>query len=384
LPTDKKIVTTNYDNAFEIAENNFRTRTATLGDDFGFRYLHNPQEFTLLKLHGNINRPNTMVLFPKDYNNLYEVKNEDTERILFYLQNLIFNKTILFIGCGMGDFQINNIFKKVQNLLGKYNDKKHYYLNVDKPNDSLKFLEHIKIDNHSEILTIIDELLKIKEDAENEKFADKRQAEEYKKQKEKVEEKMEILRQELAIKEDQIKRYELLSWEYLNKGLDYIYNEKYEEAVEQFKIATEFNSDNDSAFYNWGTALYELAKLKNDENLYRESLDKFTTATTINSNNDLAFNNWGGALLFLFAKTKEENILNKALEVCKKAYTINHSKSYNLSCCYARLKDKENALKYLEESFINKNITVEYVIIDEDWKNYLEDEDFKKLIEKYR
>ncbi|MDR0799624.1 MAG: SIR2 family protein [Dysgonamonadaceae bacterium] len=59
----KKIVTTNYDNSFEIAENNFRTRTTSLGDKFGFQYLHKPDEFTLLKLHGSITSADKMVAF---------------------------------------------------------------------------------------------------------------------------------------------------------------------------------------------------------------------------------------------------------------------------------------------------------------------------------
>jgi tetratricopeptide (TPR) repeat protein len=313
----------------------------------------------------------------------------------------------------------------VQDLLGEFSDKKHYYLNVDKPDGSLKFLEHIEIKTHSEIETIIDELLKLKEEAENEKFADKRRAEEYKKQKEEAEIQIKTLNQELAIKEDQIKRFELFSWEYFDKGLDYPYNEKYKEAAEQFKIATEFNSDNDSAFYNWGLALSYLAQKNDDASLYKESFDKYDKATSINSDNDSAFynwglmlhylaqknddeslyrescekydkatsinpdkdsafSNWGNALMYLFAKTKEKDILNKAIEVCKKAYTINTSKSYNLSCCYVILNDKKNALKYLEESIVNKRIAIEHILRDEDWKNYLEDEDFKKLIEKYK
>ena len=152
-----KIVTTNYDNAFLRADEEFTTKTATIGKNYELSGLHKFSEKTLLKLHGCITDGEKMVLFPSNYADLYDSNNEDAERILFYLQNLIVNKTILFIGCGMGDFQINNIFSKVQHLL-KYNKKIHYIIaketKLDSKLDANKkeggFLELIPIKDYYE------------------------------------------------------------------------------------------------------------------------------------------------------------------------------------------------------------------------------------------
>jgi len=159
-----KIVTTNYDNAFEIADNDFKKNRAIIGNDFALSTLKDTSLKTLLKLHGCISDSNTMVLFPSDYDKLYVNKDINAERILFRLQNLIANKTILFIGCGMGDYQINHIFENVKYLLGEFDKDKHYIIDtVTKLDSKLQgFLELINIDDYTEIPSIIDELLLIK------------------------------------------------------------------------------------------------------------------------------------------------------------------------------------------------------------------------------
>jgi len=82
-----KIITTNYDNAFLIADKEFDTKTATIGNTYELSGLNKFNEKTLLKLHGCITKGANMVLFPSNYTDLYDSKNEDAERILFYLQN---------------------------------------------------------------------------------------------------------------------------------------------------------------------------------------------------------------------------------------------------------------------------------------------------------
>lgn len=158
----------------------------------------------------------------------------------------------------------------------------------------------------------------------------------------------------------------------------------YRESFKKYEKATLINPKNYYAFNNWGVSLERLAKLKNDEKIYRESCEKYEKATLINADNYLAFSNLGGILLYLFAFNNDADLLTKALDVCQKAYELNKQKSYNLACCYARLEDKENALKYLEESLIIKDQTIEWILNDNDWKHYLKDEDFMNLLSKYR
>ena len=66
-----------------------------------------------------------MVLFPSGYKNFYENPEKDAEHSLLVLKSIIMHKTLLFVGAGMGDYQINSIFKEVKKLQGEYNQK-HY------------------------------------------------------------------------------------------------------------------------------------------------------------------------------------------------------------------------------------------------------------------
>ncbi len=316
-----KIITTNYDNAFERADEDFTTKTAAIGKNYELSGLHKASEKTLLKLHGCITDGDTMVLFPSSYTNLYNSNNEDAERILFYLQSLIVNKTILFIGCGMGDVQIKNIFSKVRHLLGKHTTQTHYILAKETKLDSKLdvenrekeggFLELISIKDYSEIESIIDELLKIKEEKDENKM-------DYEKQLKKLQEKLENTTD--TMKTSSIK-YEI-------KGIEFCQLGKYDRGLEFFEIATEFDTENDSVFYNWGTALGSLAntkKGKEAEDLFNQAFEKYQKAVEIKPDYHEAFYNWGNFLGNL-ANTKEgqeaEDLCKLAFEKYRKAVEI--------------------------------------------------------------
>jgi tetratricopeptide (TPR) repeat protein len=325
-----KIITTNYDNAFENADPDFNTKTVFMGNTFELNILHNHFEKTLFKLHGSITAGNSMILFPSDYDKLYERKGEDAEKIIFNLQNLIFNKTILFIGSGMGDFQINNIFLDIKRILGKYDTKKHYIIAKEPRLDSkLKdFLELIPVDDFPEIEIIIDEFLKIKDKKNEDKI--------------KLEKQLAEVKERIEKENKENNRINSLSLKYEKEGLEYLLDGNYERSVEKFLVSTEFNENNNSAFCYWGTAIFELARMKQDENLYEQAIEKYE-------------------------------------KTCKINYRY-----FTLSCFFASLEKKEKALHYLEESLRNKQIEVNLVLDDDDWKNYLNDNDFIFLINKYK
>ncbi len=54
----------------------------------------------------------------------------------------------------------------------------------------------------------------------------------------------------------------------------------------------------------------------------------------------------------------------------------------NFACAYALTKDTKNALKYLENSLIKKEISVEYTGEDDDWAAYKNDVGFTGLLKK--
>jgi tetratricopeptide (TPR) repeat protein len=204
------------------------------------------------------------------------------------------------------------------------------------------------------------------------------------------------------------------------------------ECFEKLQKAIELNSKDDYAYNNYGNAIYELARIKKGserESLFKESFKKYQKATELNLTYVDAYNNWGNAIAD-FAKIKEgeekEKYCKDSLEKYKKVIELNPTLAiaydslgsaiyelakikkeaekeslfneseqkllkgidlgnsvYNLSCLYAVWGKKGKALKHLEEVLINKEQTVSYVNKDNDWENYLADNDYLVLIEKY-
>jgi tetratricopeptide (TPR) repeat protein len=156
----------------------------------------------------------------------------------------------------------------------------------------------------------------------------------------------------------------------------------FEKSFEKYKKATALNPQYDSAYDNWGTALFELAKLKNDQALFEKSFEKYEKATALNPKYDSAYNNWGAALSELAKLKNDEALFEKSFEKLNIAIELGFS-HYNLACFYAFKKDKINALKLLEICLKNKEIKVQFVRDDDDWKELWLDEDFLNLINKY-
>ncbi|MCG3684311.1 TPR end-of-group domain-containing protein [Aliarcobacter butzleri] len=81
----------------------------------------------------------------------------------------------------------------------------------------------------------------------------------------------------------------------------------YNQAINKYKTASKLNPNKDFIFNNWGNALYNLAKAKdNNEDLYNQAIEKYKTASKLNPNNDDFFNNWG-ITLYNLAKVKDNN-----------------------------------------------------------------------------
>ncbi|MEV9547166.1 tetratricopeptide repeat protein [Aliarcobacter butzleri] len=158
----------------------------------------------------------------------------------------------------------------------------------------------------------------------------------------------------------------------------------YKEAFSKYETASKLNPKKDSIFYNWGTALYNLGKAKDDnEDLFNQAFSKYETASKLNPKNHSIFYNWGNALSDL-AKAKDDNedLYNQAFEKLTKAVELG-SIVYNLACFHSIRKNRKEALELLEKSLTNKEVSISSILKDEDWDNFKEDEDFKKLIKKY-
>jgi len=300
-----KIITTNYDRAFEKAIPDLQEIKAYKTKKYELNSLKKDPIF-LFKLHGCIEHLDSMVLFPSDYDKLYKSEGREAELALYALRNLIFNKTFLFIGTGLGDPQINGIFKEINRIQGIYNQK--HYIITDKPlEDSLNFLTSIKVASYTEIPEVIDQLLEIKQVAEAEKSPQEKMLSEQLKE---SEEKIISLTQKLSKVQNENERQLLLlereANNHFNIGLKHHSAGEYLDASKEYHHATQLKPDDYKAYNNWGLALSELAQAKSGieaEALYKDSFEKYDYATQLKPDGHEAYYNWGNALVNL-AQTK--------------------------------------------------------------------------------
>ena len=362
-----KIITTNYDKAFEIAVPQLQSQKAYKGKDYELNGLKKDSVF-LFKLHGCIEHLDSMVLFPSDYGKLYNSNRREAEHTLSALRNLIFNKTFLFIGTGLGDPQINSFFEEIKIIQGPYNQK-HYIITPDPLEKSLDFLTRIPITSYEEIPGVIDQLLEIKR-AEDEKNTP------LKEQLKETEKRNEVLTKELEdVKDKNERNLLLLEWESnnrFNKGVRHHLAGEYLEASEEYEVATILNPRNPEAFCNWGTALSDLAKTKSGseaEKLYDEAIEKFQKAIEYKSDYYQAYNNWGNALSDL-AETKSgskaEALYNESFKKYRRAieYKLDYHEAYNnwgvVLKDLAKTKSDSEAEKLYNEAIEKYQKAIEY------------------------
>jgi tetratricopeptide (TPR) repeat protein len=112
--------------------------------------------------------------------------------------------------------------------------------------------------------------------------------------------------------------------EYWIKKGDEFYNDKnYEEAIECYEKATQLNPNKASAFYNWGYALSELAKIKQDEGLFKEACEKYEKAEQLDPNDAIVFYYWGNTLSDLAESKLDEDLFKKSFEKYEKSTQLN-------------------------------------------------------------
>jgi len=163
----------------------------------------------------------------------------------------------------------------------------------------------------------------------------------------------------------------------------------YLQAVEKFEKAVEIKPDKHKAYNNWGIALFGLAETKEGEEaeaLYLQAFEKYEKAVEIKPDLYEAYNNWGFALAEL-AKNKEgeeaETLYLQAFEKFEKAAALGGS-YYNLACLHALRMDREKALYCLGLCLSKQQISVSSVEKAVAWENYLQDNEFKEILDKYR
>jgi len=126
IPCIKEIVTTNWDDFFEI-----ECHATPFVYEQDMAFWDRPTR-KVLKLHGSINNLGSIVVTSEDYEKRYQSLN--TGLIGSQLKLLVANRKLVFVGYSFGDEDFNRIYSFVRTQLGDFM-KKPYIVTVDKPND---------------------------------------------------------------------------------------------------------------------------------------------------------------------------------------------------------------------------------------------------------
>lgn len=153
LRLSEKIITTNYD---KIIEHNSSTPNIIDNtSNFNLSKLDSLDGY-ILKIHGDISRPDSCIIFNDDYENLYT-----QETLAKYQLGKIFSShTCLFLGFSFSDPYVTILFDRISELYAGYGPL-HFLLT---PNPiTYDGINCIKIEQHSQTETYIEKLLLHKE-----------------------------------------------------------------------------------------------------------------------------------------------------------------------------------------------------------------------------
>lgn len=156
--SNNKVITTNYDNAFEMASNN-KIKPSNPSSKYTINNVNKGDDGFIFKLHGSFDTPDHCIIYNEDYEKFYSSSNN--EAAPEKLKSLFSNLTFLFVGFGFNDPDIDLIFDKMNKTFGGFN--KHFILTPDPAKfEKYEFLETVKLEDYSHLESKIDELVKIK------------------------------------------------------------------------------------------------------------------------------------------------------------------------------------------------------------------------------
>ncbi|GIN20529.1 SIR2 family NAD-dependent protein deacylase [Siminovitchia fordii] len=136
IPQIDLIVTTNYDKLFEEA---YGRDISTIVSDEQLPLA--TKRTQLYKIHGDINRPESIILTSADYTNFF--RNQD-KPLWNKIKTLLSEKTIVFLGYSLSDQNIDYLFDNVISNIGNF-QKQPYLVAPKIPKHVLSRLGHKKI-----------------------------------------------------------------------------------------------------------------------------------------------------------------------------------------------------------------------------------------------
>ncbi|HEY0669945.1 MAG TPA: SIR2 family protein [Sphingobacteriaceae bacterium] len=157
LSLSSKIVTTNYDLAFESASDDKLTVITNNRPDL-LQTLHRSEKF-IFKLHGDQKDLDHSVLFAEDYKKLYGAPNASTQE----LTKLFTDYTIVFVGVSFNDPYVSSLFDFIDTLYDGIKDKHFIITSEIKFDDFRQYLVPIKISAYNQADVLVDELVGIRQ-----------------------------------------------------------------------------------------------------------------------------------------------------------------------------------------------------------------------------
>lgn len=118
--TFRFIITTNWDQLFENASIQLGHRYHILTEEADAP-MFNYDNHNLLKIHGSIDRPRSLVCTTEDFEGYADTH----KNLLNHVANLIDNYTVLFVGYGMRDEHLRRLFYQMRNKRGSL-QRRHY------------------------------------------------------------------------------------------------------------------------------------------------------------------------------------------------------------------------------------------------------------------
>ena len=96
----------------------------------------------------------------------------------------------------------------------------------------------------------------------------------------------------------------------------------YEQSFQKFQKAVEIKPDFHEAYTGWGLAIYELARLKGDVSLYEQAIQKYQKTVEIKPDFHIAYHNWGLAIYELARFKGDVSLYEQAIQKFRKTVEI--------------------------------------------------------------
>lgn len=116
IPFWKTIVTTNYDS---LIENAYKDEACNIiCDDIQFSKSNEERKIRIVKIHGDINHTDDIIITSSDYSTKTYGDDVKHKLIWNFLKSEFASKSIIFVGYGYNDGNIENVIKSIQMILG--------------------------------------------------------------------------------------------------------------------------------------------------------------------------------------------------------------------------------------------------------------------------